>query len=392
MKFFKVLLMLAIFVPAALAQAQQYGSQYDEDEYEAEYNEPLSKIKARQLKKMKKKKGDANSSNKIVIMNNQQQEFQGYQGQVQEQPTTFIEASPLSESRAQRLRKARENLEIKTEQKIVEKLEESRMEDERARSQRLFGDKLNGSASSYDGDQYSQNQYPVKTTTVYQAPQYQAPQQAPVVEKVDATDIKEEIRSAISDLKDEEEPATEQLYVFANVGLPEYPDVINIRGNLATGFGVGVKLPNRFTFEGSFKYSNYDIEVVDQTGFANPFPSFKEMDQYNFSGIAKYSVLPTKFTPVVGAALSFTRRDYTDRQFVIASGDTSSNAFDMGFMVGGEMEVTPGFVIGADFTYMTNITFRQDSEVLQSFVNPTFGNPVEEFDYYFATVSGKFMF
>ncbi|MFN9066012.1 MAG: hypothetical protein ACK5V3_02210, partial [Bdellovibrionales bacterium] len=63
---------------------------------------------------------------------------------VQKQPTTLIEASPLTDSRAEGLRKARQDAELSTEAKIVEKLEQSRLEDERRRAQILFGDKLNG--------------------------------------------------------------------------------------------------------------------------------------------------------------------------------------------------------------------------------------------------------
>ena len=349
-------------------------------------DQSLSEVTARQKKKKSSKKGKSNSNNKIVILNNQKQDFQGYQGQsIQDQPTTFIEASPLAESRAQQLRKAREGLELNTEQKIVEKLEESRIQDEKKRSQRLFGNGF----SSGSNDTYTQQAQSYPAPAVVPA-QYN---QAREVEQVEQVNIKDEIRSALEDMKETDEPVAEQqLYVFANLGLPEYPDVVNIRGNLATGFGVGVQMPNRFVFEGTFNYSNYDIEVINQTGFLNPFPEFKELDQYNFQIAAKYAVLPTKLTPVLGAVASYTRRDYTDKQFVFADGDTTSNAFDIGFLVGADMEVTPGFVIGGNFTYMTNLAYRQDSDVLQSFVQPTFGNPVEEFDYYFMTVSGKFLF
>ncbi len=69
-------------------------------------------------------------ANPVIILNNQR---------LQEQPTTVVEASPLMESNAERMRKQRQGLEVNTEQRIVEKLEEARMEDERARAERLFG-------------------------------------------------------------------------------------------------------------------------------------------------------------------------------------------------------------------------------------------------------------
>ena len=65
------------------------------------------------------------------------------QTQVQKQPTTYIEASPLKKSRADQIREARQQVEADTESKIVEKLEVSRMEDEKRRADVLFGEKFN---------------------------------------------------------------------------------------------------------------------------------------------------------------------------------------------------------------------------------------------------------
>ena len=57
---------------------------------------------------------------------------------IQQQPVTEVEASPLSESRAEMLRKARRQTEVQTEQKIVEKLEASRLADEKKRAKKLY--------------------------------------------------------------------------------------------------------------------------------------------------------------------------------------------------------------------------------------------------------------
>ncbi|PWU17424.1 MAG: hypothetical protein C5B49_08895 [Bdellovibrio sp.] len=62
---------------------------------------------------------------------------------VQKQPVTVIESSPLVEAKIDRFRKVRQDEEVKTEQKIAEKLELSRIEDERRRTEVLFGDRLN---------------------------------------------------------------------------------------------------------------------------------------------------------------------------------------------------------------------------------------------------------
>ena len=64
------------------------------------------------------------------------------QSSVQKQPITVVEASPLSASNADSIRKNRQEEEMRTETRIVEKLELSRMEDEKKRAQVLFGDKF----------------------------------------------------------------------------------------------------------------------------------------------------------------------------------------------------------------------------------------------------------
>src|SRR5438045_3203689 len=64
------------------------------------------------------------SSTNVVIQSSPQATAQA--PVVVSQPTTYVEATPLEESRADRLRKARQDTEVQTEQKIVEKLEQSR--------------------------------------------------------------------------------------------------------------------------------------------------------------------------------------------------------------------------------------------------------------------------
>jgi hypothetical protein len=70
------------------------------------------------------------------------------QQQAVQQPTTVVEASPVVESKAEVLRKQRQNAELATEQKIVEKLEDSRLQEEKARADRLFGDRLDPSSTT----------------------------------------------------------------------------------------------------------------------------------------------------------------------------------------------------------------------------------------------------
>ena len=95
--------------------------------------------------------------------------------QAKPQPTTVVEAPPASESKADSIRKQRQGQEVQTEQKIVEKLEDSRMQDEKSRADKLFGNKLD-------------NQQPAAQTQQAPPPQpvYTPPaQQQPSIEKVE---------------------------------------------------------------------------------------------------------------------------------------------------------------------------------------------------------------
>lgn len=336
-------------------------------------------------------------ANPIFIVNSQNQKStQGQanvQAQVQDQPTSVVEDSPLSISAAEKRRRERQQLEVSTEQKIVEKLEEARMEDEKRRSERLmknFGGTEEAPAPA------------VQPQVIYQAPPQPvvvapAPIAAPVVEapkeEAKPIDIKGEVKAALEEMKPKEEPAQPEYYVGGLVGMGKYPDVINVRGNIATGVTVGMISPERFVAEGSFIYSEYDIEVIDQ-GYAYWYPTFKTMTQYNFTGGVKYQLLPGKFRPVVGALAGYTHRQYRNKQYYgVNSDEATTNSFDIGFVAGADLMLTKNFSVGIDFRYMKNVAYRENSQYPSSFVYPqNQGNPVEKLDYTTTSLVGKFSF
>src|SRR6185312_2601845 len=113
------------------------------------------------------------------------------------QPTTVIEASPLTESGAEKLRKARQEAELYTEQNIVQKLEQSRLEDEKKRADVLFGDKFN---------QLNNQQNAQAAPAVVAAPVAVQQVAAPAADnKVDKEQIRNEVNAALADLKPKEE-------------------------------------------------------------------------------------------------------------------------------------------------------------------------------------------
>ncbi|MBC7456768.1 MAG: hypothetical protein H7235_00720, partial [Bdellovibrionaceae bacterium] len=156
------------------------------------------------------------------------------QAPVQKQPVTMVEASPLSSSNADSIRKSRQEEEMKTETRIVEKLETSRMEDEKRRAQVLFGDKFDA----------LNNKEQAVAQPVYVAPvqPVAAPSSnvQPIIiqekESLSRDDVAHEVRAALDEDKASANDNTstnlfEKKYFSAQAGVPQYADSQAIRGN-----------------------------------------------------------------------------------------------------------------------------------------------------------------
>src|SRR3954462_6977223 len=106
------------------------------------------------------------------------------------------------------------------------------------------------------------------------------------------------------------------------------------------------------------------------------------MDQYNFTGGAKYHLLPGSIQPYLGAMLGYTYRVYTDidgRRHARGDSDTAStDAFDAGGMLGVDFKITDNFALGADFRYVTNLDYKSNSNVLNDAYR--YSNPLERED------------
>lgn len=341
--------------------------------------------------------------------------------QVLKQPTTVIEAAPVSESKADQIRKARQEAELATEMKIVEKLEQSRMEDERRRAETLFGDKFN---SLQNTEASANNNATTTVTTQVQgdnatitpvvvqevkaeavAPAVQAaPAVAPVVVEAKAQEpgldreaVRGEIKAALADMKEEAkpEPAKDQTYVGVLLGGGEYPDVANIRTNGGVGVVIGKSFDN-LVLEGSLTYSVFEVEQRDGgvTTCCAYYPRMTEMAQYNTSLAAKYQFALGKIRPSVGVLASYTYRNYRDTQFGY-SGTASSQAVDLGATAGADLQVNEKFSIGADLKYMFfNLWNRADNTLQESFVfeRPYADRRVETLSYWQLSVSGRMTF
>ncbi len=336
----------------------------------------------------------------IVILNNQKSSQSSNQGSrqaqtvIQDQPTNVIEDSPLNMSSAERRRRDRQGLELQTEQKIVEKLEDARIEDERARSERLF----NKGFSSHDHKE-EQAQQPVQ---VVPAPQ---PVQIIVERHEEKREAREEVRTAIEDVKPKHEDFGNQFYIQGLAGVGEYPDASNVKGNMALGFGLGMVTPERIVAEGTFQYSQYD---VNQAGSANFQPTFNQsasipfskVTQYNFQAALKYQILGGRVRPVIGVIAGYTYRSYDAQNGSYTYGSTynsssqspSSNALDLGALIGLDVQLTTTFSIGGDFRYMKNVAYRGNGDYSNAYRLPAPYKRLEEINYYLGSIVGKFTF
>lgn len=326
---------------------------------------------------------------------------------VQKQPVTIIEASPLTESRAQKLRKAREEAEVGTEQGIVEKLEASRLEDEKRRADVLFGDKF----SQINGNN---NQITTQNTNlqpVQAQPIQPIVQVVPVPvreEKVDSDPelerevLRNEIRAAIAESKTSEPVEPESsTYVSGILGVGDYPDASNVKASYAAGVAIGQKFDDRVIVEGSFVYSNYEIDQVGSIsvcslglGQSECYNRVTNMDQYNTGIAAKYQLFTGTIRPVIGAAASYTYRSFNDTQLALSTDSSaSSQAFDIGGSLGVDLELTKSFGLGVEYKYMRNVTNKVDSDLRRSYQSSAvYGEPIESLDYYTFGIVGRASF
>jgi hypothetical protein len=369
-------LLITMLMPFSMALAQSF----DED-----INNELDQMYDANKRSTRVQSPTAASQVQVNVQSNPSQlsgQTQESTVRVQKQPTTYIEASPLTESRAEKMRKARQDAEVATEQGIVEKLEQARIEDEKKRAERLFGNKF-------------QNEEVVHTPAVVVA--------TPVVVKeekenhIDKEMLHNEIVATVASMKPEKESESKKMYVGALFGMSDYPNAINVRGQYSMGFAVGQNSESGLNVEGSFIYSNYQVE--QREGAFDPFtgeyiPRITDMNQYQGAIAAKYRFFEGTLKPVLGGLMAYTYRSFTDTQFAITSDTTSSQAIDFGLVTGLDLDVAKGFSLGVDFRYMYNLSSRVNKGFQQSYQRIYLRNdtPIEKINYYVLGIVGKATF
>lgn len=386
MKNYSSLLVLLVVLAGIQARAQDPSFDSDVDaEIDQIYN-------ASQTKKIHNPQQSGAVVTQTIVVPQQQQP----QSQVQKQPTTLIEASPLSDSRADMIRKGRQEEEMRTESRIVEKLEQSRMEDEKKRAAVLFGDKFDTLQNNQTNSTAT-----VQTQTIAPAPvapvQQVQPAQTTVVQPVyvepketltrDA--VREEVRAALSEDEKAVTAPVETRYFAGIAGVGEYPDVNNVRGNYSLGAAFGTRY-DYLMVEGAFVMSNYSVDKQFNSYFVDTY----DVNQYQGSIAAKYQLLGGVVRPVLGGLVA-----YSYRKFTLANGysmnsgtDTGySHAIDFGIDTGVDFEFSPKLSIGVDLKYMFNMSSRVTSNYSNSSYN-SIGTPIEKLQYYIASIAARVNF
>lgn len=319
------------------------------------------------------------------------------------QPTTVIESTPLTESKAEALRKSRQDAEVATEQKIVEKLEASRLEDEKRRANELFGQKKEEVKAEAKAEVVV---VPAATPAPVVAPApvvvvapvaTPAPEVAPVV----VAPVAAPVNASVMEVQEEAKQEESKTYVSGILGTGNYPDVQNVKGKYAVGVAFGSKSDDRFAFEGSFMFSQYDVEQRFGGGvFPGPYgveyyPRITQMNTYQGSIAGKYSIMNGTFRPVVGAVGTYSYRTFRDTQFGNPSYQAQSNAIDLGLIAGFDVAVSKKFSVGLDYRYMMNLTsWASDSTLQRSFARSVYGSdtPIEQLNYQQISIIGTTTF
>lgn len=286
------------------------------------------------------------------------------------QPVTVVEAAPVVDSRAETLRKARQNAEVQTEQKIVEKLEEARLLEEQERAKKIFGQTEGGTTATPEATPSAAPVVlPSTPVAAPAAPVAPAPVTPVVVEKVEAAPVatapsaapgvesKVEVAETTLDAQQvsAEPEFKDRIYVGALVGTVGY-SAQNVRNNGALGVVVGLQVKPKWALEASYVHSNHDV-----VSFWSP-NLYREMNQNAIGVTAKYEFLFGRLKPFLGLGTTYIYRTYGNRVlnntafFVNAMGNNEqTHALNLNLVGGVEFEVFKNISLGAGFDWSTNL-------------------------------------
>ncbi|MBE8221401.1 MAG: porin family protein [Bdellovibrionales bacterium] len=258
------------------------------------------------------------------------------------QPIIEVKSSAVEESEAGKMRKRREDAEMKTEQKIAESLERARLADEKKRAERIFGNKIQPANSA-------------------------APQQNTQPSRLDA--IENSLSTIKTNLFNQDFDKIEQdsgKYVGLDLGTGKYAiqsgalaKDVTTRSIFGVSTGMRVEDNPFITLEGHFLFSKQEYE--NNNGITNrENRPFTQVNQYNAGLALKYDIIPFVITPRLGASI-----DYTFRQYSQAFTENSNNfnnrkldthSVEVALIAGGYIKVSKYLGIEVSYRQMTNVS------------------------------------
>ena len=274
------------------------------------------------------------SEPRVVILNNQNQQTDqksahDQKAQVSNQPTVRVMGTPISVSYAAELKKSREEAELQTEQKIVEKLESSRLRDEQERLNKLFG----------------------------------VGQAKPIAVTHSATTVvKRQDQGAISaqvHLPADTGLYNEKVYAGVNAGQSSnFTNLDNVTSYGSFGATMGVISQAGLILESSFLYSQHQLDTSNK--YNNNYDEDNFMNLYQLTGLLslKYTPSSSRFRPYVGAFIAYNywmyeaNRAYDYSLYCSYSstkcgkGYTTTDSVDFGPVVGMDFQLSRKVSIG----------------------------------------------
>lgn len=291
------------------------------------------------------------------------------------------------------IKNSRKQMEYRTDEKVIEKLEWSRMEDEKDRADRLFGNRLE---KNYNNDYKQKEEYSKPPVVVVEKPVYAEPKtEVPYAYK---EEVKTETSYALWD---------QQSYIAPMLGSMS-SSAGHVSSDLATGIAFGTHFATNFSVEASFLYSDIKMDGnVNELIDGKVYEGFKSGEQYSFGmGVAYHFTQMGKLTPKISGLLAYTYRDMDQTRSYQAS--ATSTAVDAGVGVGADLQVSKNFSIGAELRWMSNLSYDRDNSELDA-ANRRYGrnnygrdyrgrssagsvSPLEEASYQMFLVNGRFNF
>ena len=279
--------------------------------------------------------------------------------EIVKQPTTVVEAAPLTNSRADELRKSREQTEVETEQKIVEKLEQSRIIDEKRRQ-----DKVLGSLSAATAAEVAPAKSEVAPAPAIVVVQPQAqPSPVAAVAPAAAGASKEEVQGIVKEeLANMNKKSDEKKYFFsAGAGTVNYTNSPDVKNFGAFNMSFGQIVPSGFSLAGDFGYNSLNQN-------ADVWGNYRAIDQYTLGTTGRFFLMTGRVRPSIGATVDYVRRQYSGVQGAYGAasfnnlGKMTSNSLDAGAVAALDVVVTDNISLAFEYRYMTNLTYKYDNQ------------------------------